>query len=107
LACNWADDFLSADEKIEVTLSDKERLALVELVKELETYSRKEQSAESQRELQNTIYEAARRNCLDARNFFRLIYRLLINTDSGPKLGNYIFDLGVERTRNLLMKYCA
>lgn len=105
LASNWANDYPSTEEILEIRLSDSEKSALNELVKKLEPYSIREQTEESQKELQNTIYDTARRNGLDPRNFFKLLYRLLINTESGPKLGNYIFDLGVERTRSLLIKY--
>ena len=107
LASNWADDYSATEEIPELSLSDVERTAINELIRELEAFSKKEQTVESQNELQNTIYNTARRNGLDPRNFFKLMYRILIHTESGPKLANYIFDLGFERTRSLLAKYSS
>src|SRR5574341_1987225 len=104
LASNWADDYSATEEIPELSLSAIERTAVNELVRELEAFSNKEQTMELQNELQNTIYNTARRNGLDPRNFFKLMYRILIHTESGPKLANYIFDLGFERTRSLLAK---
>jgi len=33
-----------------------------------------------------------------------LIYRILINSERGPKLGNYIVDLGIKNVIALLEK---
>jgi lysyl-tRNA synthetase, class I len=107
LACNWADDYLVSDEIFEIPLARDEKIAIMDLVKELESYSGRDPSPELQTDLQNMIYITARRNKLDPRKFFKLMYRLLINSESGPKLGNYIVDLGVERVRGILIKYCS
>lgn len=105
LACNWADDYLISDETFNIELAQDEIVAIGELLKELESLSGTTQTEESQIELQNTIYNLARRNNIQPRKFFKLIYKMLINSESGPKLGNYIFDLGIERTRSILIKY--
>lgn len=107
LACNWADDYLVSDEIFEIPLAKDEKIAIMDLVKEFESYSGRDPSPELQTDLQNMIYVTARRNKLDPRKFFKLMYRLLINSESGPKLGNYIVDLGVERVRGILIKYCS
>jgi lysyl-tRNA synthetase, class I len=107
LACNWADDFLVSDEIFKLQLTHDEKIALSDLVKELETYSGQDPGADLQAGMQNMIYTIARKNNLDPRKFFKLMYRILINSDSGPKLGNYIVDLGIDRVRNILINYCS
>jgi lysyl-tRNA synthetase, class I len=42
---------------------------------------------------------------VEPKNFFKLIYRLLLNTDTGPRLGNYAVDLGIEKTCEILSKH--
>jgi lysyl-tRNA synthetase, class I len=34
-----------------------------------------------------------------------LLYKMLLNMDRGPRLGNYALDLGIERTCNILERY--
>ena len=105
LASNWADDYLISDETFNIELAQDEIVAIGELLKELESLSGTTQTEESQNELQNAIYNAARRNNIQPRKFFKLMYKMLINSESGPKLGNYMFDSGIERTRSILIKY--
>jgi lysyl-tRNA synthetase class 1 len=107
LACNWADDYLVSDEIFEVHLTNDEKIAILDLVRELESYSGRDPSSELEEGIQNMIYNVARKNNLDARKFFKLMYRILINSDSGPKLGNYIVDLGIDRVKGILVNYCS
>ena len=92
LACNWADDYLISDEIFNIEITQDETVAIGELLKELESLSGTTQTEESQNELQNTIYNLARKNNIQPRKFFKLMYKMLINSESGPKLGNYMFD---------------
>ena len=94
-------------EIFEVHLTNDEKIAISDLVKELEVYSGRDPGSELQEGMQNMIYNIARKNNLDPRKFFRLMYRILINSDSGPKLGNYIVDLGIDRVRGILVNYCS
>ena len=55
--------------------------------------------------LQSKIFEIARSNFVEPKNFFKLIYRLVLNTDTGPRLGNYAVDLGIEKTCEILAKH--
>jgi lysyl-tRNA synthetase class I len=34
-----------------------------------------------------------------------LIYKLILRTDRGPRLGNYVVDLGIQRTREILTEH--
>jgi lysyl-tRNA synthetase class 1 len=42
---------------------------------------------------------------MEPKELFTLLYKILINSDRGPRIGNYVLDLGVERTNNILQKY--
>jgi len=33
------------------------------------------------------------------------LYRMLINADRGPRIGNYVLDLGIDRTCTMLERY--
>ena len=61
LACNWADDYLISDETFNIELAQDEIVAIGELLKELESLSGTTQTEESQNELQNTIYNASKK----------------------------------------------
>lgn len=94
LACNWADDFGVEREKRIITLRDNEIKAL----KEFRDILTKEIDA---REIQTKIFNIARNNNIEPREFFRLLYNILLGTDKGPRLGNYIADIG-EGRKNII-----
>jgi len=97
LASNWADDF-GKFEKVQVTVSDVERKALSELIETI----RKENDVKV---LQTNIFETARRNGLEPKQFFKLLYNILVGADQGPRLGPYIIDVGKERVAEMLTQY--
>ena len=41
---------------------------------------------------------------MEPKEFFRIVYQLLINKDSGPRLGPFIIAVGRERAIRLLEK---
>jgi len=47
-------------------------------------------------EIQSVIFNNAKSNNLQPREVFRLFYQILINSERGPRLGNYIADLGLQ-----------
>ena len=55
--------------------------------------------------IQQLIFEVSRQNEEQPKKIFKLMYRILINADSGPRLGGYISDLGLHRTRSILDSY--
>ncbi len=97
LAGNWADDF-GGFEKAEVTVGDAERRALVELIDLI----RREGDPKI---LQTNIFEIARRNGLEPKDFFRLLYNILVGADKGPRLGPYIVDVGRDKIAEVLGKH--
>lgn len=55
--------------------------------------------------IQSSIFEIARRHGIEPKEFFKLLYLLLIGSDHGPRLGPYIVDVGKERVLSILSKY--
>ncbi len=97
LAINWGKEFgIERDRKV-ITLKDNEYKALREFremllnIKELEP-----------KEIQSNIFTIARGNNIDVSDFFKLLYNILLNSDKGPRLGNYIADLGNEGIKDII-----
>ena len=105
LASNWIEDKMSDGRQIaNVPLGPSERRAVDQLVGLLSSYSGLKERTDVPGTLQTKIFEIARSNNILPKDFFKLIYRILLNDDKGPKLGNYVVDLGIERTCEILME---
>ncbi|MGQ9639218.1 MAG: lysine--tRNA ligase [Candidatus Bathyarchaeia archaeon] len=95
-ALNWARDFTKIKpEPLEISPTEKE--AVQELIGSI-------LKAGDDEDLQNMIFEIARRRNMPAPRFFRLIYMMLIGSPSGPRLGTYIFDMGKDRAVGILTR---
>ena len=102
---NWLRKYAPDDTKIKVNgilpvniaaqLSENERAAISELNNRL-----KRDYTES--ELHAEIYEIARRNNIEPKRFFQILYQLLLSRDSGPRLGPFILAIGKEKVSKLL-----
>lgn len=55
-------------------------------------------------EVQSIIFNYAKSNGFTPKEIFKLFYRILINADKGPRLGNYIVDLGLGNVIKTLDK---
>ncbi|MEM5766267.1 MAG: lysine--tRNA ligase [Candidatus Aenigmatarchaeota archaeon] len=86
---NWYEDFVKTKEEVEVKISDRDRAAIAELIKVVE----REENGE---EIQKRIFEIARRFDIGIANFFKILYKIILNSDRGPKLGPYIIERGKE-----------
>lgn len=85
-AKNWIRDFEKA--KVEISeMSEKERKAIRNLIEAIQ----KETNGEK---LQANIFEIARKNNLQPTKFFKLLYGILLKSESGPRLGPYILEIG-------------
>jgi lysyl-tRNA synthetase class 1 len=91
---NWVEDFKEIEVE-PVELSPDEKNAIRDLIPVLD-------ENESDEVIQQAIFETARNNSLKPRNFFRLLYRLLLGTESGPKLGPYIAIAGPKKVADRL-----
>jgi lysyl-tRNA synthetase class 1 len=77
----------------------------MELSQVLKTFIGHEHDLEAAKTLQTKIFEIARNNEMEPKEFFMLLYRILINSDRGPKIGSYVLDLGIERCRSIIGRY--
>jgi lysyl-tRNA synthetase class 1 len=106
LASKWADDmFTLTTGAVEIELDQNQRKAMEEILDAIRSFIGSEQDPETPKNLQSKVFEIARNNRLEPKEFFKLLYRMLINADRGPKIGNYAIDLGLERTCQILEKY--
>ncbi len=85
-AANWAQDFKEiAESRIEI--SNPQRLAIEDLVKVV-------RSETDERVIQNSIFNLAQKYSLQAPDFFKLLYTILLGAPRGPRLGPYIKAMG-------------
>ena len=97
MAGNYADDFGTA-EKIDISLDDTTKKALKELAELLKAEKKPE-------DLQNTIYQVAKGNNIQPREFFKILYQIILSTNRGPKIGPFIEDIGKEKVAQTIMSY--
>ena len=105
LASNWSEDLFSEEEKFEIEMTDNYKKAIAELIQSLKSFIGSEQKPDTPKNLQSKVFDIARDNKIEPKEFFTLLYKMLINSDRGPRIGNYILDLGLERTSNILQRY--
>ncbi len=102
LAKYWAQNFADSQLKIQlnenlpdIQLNTHQKKAMKELLEEV-----KKDLSES--ELQLAVFNIARANSMEPKEFFKLLYQLLINKDSGPRLGAFVIAIGKKRVIELL-----
>src|SRR3989344_1530325 len=94
-AINWLNRYAPADmkfkinEKTDLKLNKEEKNAF----KDLKTVLSKKITEEK---LQQDIYDIAKKNEIEPKDFFKIAYRMLINKEKGPKLANLILTIGRE-----------
>ena len=93
---NWVNDFKSLEEN-KIILSNEQTIAIKMLIDRIENIT----DADS---IQTAIFETAKTNQIKPRDFFKLLYQLLLNTERGPKLGPYISTMGVKNVIKSLNK---
>jgi lysyl-tRNA synthetase, class I len=108
LASNWGDDNIAKDnEKFEIQLSDLHMKAVRELIEAMRPFTGLPDSPDNAKSLQSNVFSIARANDIEPKEFFMLLYRMFLNSDKGPRIGNYILDLGIERAAGILKRYLA
>lgn len=105
LASNWADDNAVQDEKFEVQLTDAQRRAVLELVQAIRPFAGTPDTSENAKVLQSKVFDIARNNGMEPKEFFTLLYRMFLNAERGPRIGNYFLDLGIDRATGVLQRY--
>ncbi|MEM2855959.1 MAG: lysine--tRNA ligase [Candidatus Nitrosocaldaceae archaeon] len=89
LASNWADDF-GVKRELNISLNENEINAIKGLINVLKNEN-------DIKIIQSSIFDIAKSNNIEPKEFFRIIYNILLGSDKGPRLGNYISDMGKEK----------
>ena len=97
LAGNYSDEF-DQQEKIEIELDDSTKKALKILVDTLGADKELE-------DIQNTIYQIAKSNNVQPKDFFKILYQIILGTSRGPKIGPFISDIGRKQVAKTLSEY--
>ena len=99
-AIDYYKDFIFPNKKYKI-ISNKEEEIFVDLKKTLENMNEKLEP----QEIQTQIYEIGKRhNFNNLRDFFKLIYQVLLGQDQGPRLGSFIALYGINRSIRLIEK---
>jgi lysyl-tRNA synthetase, class I len=108
LASNWSNDYLSTTlMSTNVNASNTEQEALHELIQYLKNMETIDDKSELASNIQSEIFSIAQKIGLQPKVFFRILYRILINAEKGPRLGNYIVDMGIKWTYEQLDNFFA
>lgn len=98
-AINWIREFGSPPIKeVKIEISEGEKRAIRSLICKIK-------SLENGEEIQSKIFEVAREHSITPREFFKLLYLIILGRDKGPRLGPLIADMGVNNIINRLSKY--
>ncbi len=98
-AFNWTLDFEEIKET-PVNLTEPEKTAIASLVKILET-------EDDPDKIQNAIFNAAKNNGIQPRDFFRTLYTILMGAPQGPRLGPYVLAMGKQNVVAALQRAFA
>ena len=93
LARKWVEDFSKLERK-KVFLSEVDKRCISELAQYLA-------GEVDQKALQSEIFEIAKRNDTEPSQFFKTLYRVLLGSERGPRLGPYMIDMGKKRIKGV------
>ncbi len=93
---NWNNDFMEIKET-PLELAPNEKEAIKELAKKLES----EVDADA---LQSIIFDIARKHNIRPRQFFKILYTILLGTSAGPRLGPYIIAMEKQKVAEALLR---
>jgi lysyl-tRNA synthetase class 1 len=94
-ASNWARDIETIATR-EIQIEGKERDAVLEFAGIIN-------ASTDEVYLQNAVFTIAKKHGLEPGPFFKILYRILIGADSGPRLGPYILAMGRENVAAALV----
>ena len=96
-ALNWVKDYAEEIKETAIELSEKEEKAIKKLIE----FLKEKRTAE---EVQNAIFQIARKHGIKPPNFFKILYTILLGAPKGPRLGPYIVTMGRENVIRTLKK---
>jgi lysyl-tRNA synthetase class 1 len=97
LAGNYADDF-GEEEPAQLQLTDITKKALRQLVAVLEAEKEPE-------DLQNIIYNISKENNVSPKEFFMVLYQIILAANRGPKIGPFILDIGRKKVAQTITRH--
>ena len=97
LASNWGKDYTALVSSNKVKVSSEGIRALTALATFLPGQS-------DPNAIQTEIFEIARRNDLLPKEFFSLLYLMLLGVERGPRLGPYLIDIGIQNAVKIIRK---
>lgn len=97
LAGNYSDDF-GEEESAQLQLNDITKKALKQLVGILDAEKEPE-------DLQNTIYNIAKENNIAPKEFFMVLYQIVLAANRGPKIGPFIIDIGRKKVAQMIGRH--
>ncbi|MEE9242412.1 MAG: lysine--tRNA ligase, partial [Nitrosopumilaceae archaeon] len=56
-------------------------------------------------DIQNSIYQIAKGNNIQPKDFFKTLYQIILSTNRGPKIGPFIIDIGRKKVSQTLSSY--
>ena len=100
-ALNYYEDFILPKKKfLEIDSSNKE--VFVDIVNVLENEVTKNSSSE---DIQTLLYEVGKKHEFDnLKDFFKLVYQVMLGQDQGPRLGSFFKLFGLRETIDYLKK---
>jgi lysyl-tRNA synthetase class 1 len=119
LAMKWAKDFEDGADtylednknsiKMEIESKHKKAiwdvlLQLNKIANEIEKSNTNQDTDSLNQKIQTILFTNAKENNIEPKDFFRIFYKILINAERGPRLGNYIVDLGIRNVINKIEK---
>jgi lysyl-tRNA synthetase class 1 len=121
LAMKWTEDFEDDDvtnlednqNSIKMEIENKHKKAICDVLLQLNKIANETEKSTSNQDtdadalsqkIQTVIFTNAKENNIEPKDFFRLFYKILINAERGPRLGNYIVDLGIRNVINKIEK---
>ncbi len=95
-ASKWAKRGIK-EQMPDIQINEQTRKAIIEFANFLP-------SCKYPEEIQSKAFEVLRANGLAPTDFFPVVYKILLGVNRGPRLGPYIYDMGVERARERLLR---
>ncbi len=97
-AINYYIDFIQPNKKY-IKISNENIVVFEDILGLLKTIN----TELSSEEIQTQIYEIGKRhNFVNLRDFFKLVYQVLLGQEKGPRLGSFIKLYGIKKTCKLL-----
>ncbi|MBN1797323.1 MAG: lysine--tRNA ligase [Spirochaetales bacterium] len=90
-------------EAVPVSVTENQGRAVTALYRELD----EKFSSHDERSLAESIYNLAHEHGLEPKEFFKTLYRILINKEMGPRLAGFILTIGRDKIMSLLTPYVS